>query len=287
VTNEELAVQIQQGNKELCAELWGQVQRFIVMKARGYHAAAVQARGHANGCEVDDLIQAGYLGMLDAVRYFDASKEWKFLSYLKMLLRSHFAEATGVRRPKQQHDALNISLPLDKPMSDGGGTFLDALSSVLISGEDNLEDSVCEVVYLQQLHGALEQCIAELPERQQVVVRQRYYEGRTLEAIAEEHGCTRANIQQHERRALFNLYQNRDINGLSQFVERHTNYHIRVGFESFSSSWTSAVEKIVLKREQLAEGWMHKRLKSRRKSAGTLSCGTNSSKGSNIGEESI
>lgn len=86
MNNEELANNIQNGNKELIIVLWEQVERFIRLKA-DERATAINNRDIA-----DDLYQSGYFALLNAVKSFDDSRGMNFLSYLKYHLKTEFDE---------------------------------------------------------------------------------------------------------------------------------------------------------------------------------------------------
>ena len=82
MNNEELANNIQNGNKELIIDLWEQVEKFIRLKA-DERAAAINNKDIA-----DDLYQSGYFALLNAVKSFDDSRGMNFLSYLKYHLKT-------------------------------------------------------------------------------------------------------------------------------------------------------------------------------------------------------
>ena len=113
-----------------------------------------------------------------------------------------------------------------------------------------------ESLYIRQLHDALDQAMQELTPRQASILRRRYWQGETQEAVAAALRCSGANIGEQERAALKRLYEARTVNGLSEFIETHTNYYHAVGPGRFQNTGTSAVEDIVLRRERLAEKWL-------------------------------
>ena len=62
MSNEELAAAIKAGNTDLYSDLWNQVQRFVVWKARQRY---VLTNG-VGGVEVEDLVQSGFLALVSA-----------------------------------------------------------------------------------------------------------------------------------------------------------------------------------------------------------------------------
>ena len=76
MTNEELAMQIQQGNKNAIAELWTAVTPFIYKCCyRFYHARTELCL--SSGVTADDLIQTAFFALLNAVNSFDIATGYK------------------------------------------------------------------------------------------------------------------------------------------------------------------------------------------------------------------
>ena len=94
MTNEELAVMIQNGHTELYTDLWEQVYRLVCRKAERY-SHLLQENGWRTDPEdfTADLIQSGYFALIDAVKYFDSKKGIKFNTYLGNTLKKAFREA--------------------------------------------------------------------------------------------------------------------------------------------------------------------------------------------------
>lgn len=62
-----------------------------------------------------------------------------------------------------------------------------------------------EGIYLEQLHGALMKAIESLPERQQKIIKMRYFENRTSDEIAESLNLSPVNVRVLLSRALDKL----------------------------------------------------------------------------------
>ena len=250
-TNEELAAAVQAGERERLPELWNQVERFVARQAA---RVMTLSGGFGGGVEFDDLYQSGYLALVAAVEAYDPARGMSFIGFLAFTLKSAFAEAGGGRSARQANDPIRHAGSLDAPIGDDedGGSLLDLLPAA----DANPEDAAVESLYLRQLHDALETAMRGLSPRQRDILRRRYYGGQTQTAIAAALGCTGAGVSEQERAALKRLYDARTANGLSEFLETHTNYYQAVGPGTFQRTGTSAVEKIVLKREQLAQKWL-------------------------------
>ena len=69
MSNEELALAIQQGEEGRTLELWEQVNGLVKRKAMQI-MTALQLSGNPRGVEFDDLYQNGYLAMVEALETF-------------------------------------------------------------------------------------------------------------------------------------------------------------------------------------------------------------------------
>ncbi len=251
MTNEELATQIKNGTTDLIPQLWTQTEKFIAMQARRY-LRAMEHRGDTPAFEFDDLMQESYFALLHAVDYLDESKAG-FLTALDFYLKTAFATVAGTRTPKQKNDGIRHYVPADAPLL--GMDDLTLLDTLVDGGED-VEAVATAPILHQQLHDTLEEAMKALSPQQERILRERYYEERTCESIADQLGCVAQNISQHERTALKKLYNARTLNGLDEFLETHTNYWQKVGIQRFQNTHTSAVENIVLRREELAQKFL-------------------------------
>ena len=79
VTNEQLVALIRAGENEAgnMLQLWQQNRGFVYKMARMFSSYA----------EMDDLMQEGYLGLCEAVRYYDAEKGVPFINYAALWIR--------------------------------------------------------------------------------------------------------------------------------------------------------------------------------------------------------
>ncbi|MBR0281374.1 MAG: sigma-70 family RNA polymerase sigma factor [Oscillibacter sp.] len=250
-TNEELAAAIRAGQKELLPQLWNQVERFVVRQAS---RVMTLSGGFGGGAEFEDLYQSGYLALVAAVEGYDPERGMSFIGYLAFTLKTAFAEVGGIRNARQANDALRHAGSLDAPVGDDDGDA--TLADMIPAAAPEPEDLAVESLYIRQLHDALEAAMRDLSHPQRDILRRRYYGGQTQATIAAALGCTGAGVSEQERAALDRLYRARTVNGLSEFLETHTNYYQAVGPGTFQRTGTSAVEKIVLKREQLAQKWL-------------------------------
>lgn len=90
---------VQAGEPGATLRLWEETRRFVEKAAYRW---AYNSNGHT---PQEDLMQAGFLAVLDAVERFDPEREdSSFLSVLRLTLKSRFAEESGIRTTRR--DAL-------------------------------------------------------------------------------------------------------------------------------------------------------------------------------------
>lgn len=245
MTNEELVEQIQTGDRSLLLELWGQVSGLVCKRAT-YTLSAVRALGHS-AVDHDDLMQAGFVAMVDAVERFNPDLGYKFSTLFVMCLKTAFSEATGCRSEKNKRDPIHTAGSLDRPLDEEDGDTLREL----IPDPRNPYKAVDERLYREWLHDFLADELAQLPAEQESVIRHRYYHCHTSEQTGELIGADRNTAQKLERKALDGLRRSRNISRLHNYLEGKTDYFHRVP----ARSGRSPVEEIVTKREAWAEGW--------------------------------
>lgn len=249
MTNEELVVLIQAGERDRLPELWAQVERFVARQANRLLIAMGDSAA-ANGLEFSDLYNSGYIALVSAVDSFDPGAGCSFIGWLALALKTAFAEAGGYRSRKQARDPLHHAWSLDAPVGDDeDGAALGEFQANPAAAQafQDVEHSL----YLEQLHDALERALGTLPEQQSGTLRQRYYRGRTLDEIAASEGVYRETIRQWQEKGLQALRRSRVRRELEQFIELRTPYYMRVGVQTFQNTGESAVERIALLREQM------------------------------------
>ena len=133
-TNEDIVAAIQSGDRDLLLVLWEQNRGLIYIKARRMMSVIRTCR--RADIDMDDLMQAGFLGLSAAVERFDPSIGNKFLTVLDMTLQTAFANETGYRTMKQRNDPLNIAVSLDAP--PGNGSDCESYADIVLA--DIVED---------------------------------------------------------------------------------------------------------------------------------------------------
>lgn len=234
MTNEELAIMIQNGQTEAVLPLWQQVEKFVRQSANRWNYA-----WRNRGISSDDLYQSGFLAMMEAVETFDPDKA-RFLTWLGYHLKTAFSDVVGCRTEKQNNDPLNEYKSLWETLDNDtdGLTVGDMIADPV----DYIGDADRRI-YLEQLHNAMEQMLATLPQEQGTTLRLRFYQGLSLKDTAMVSGISPEEARKRESKALQKLRQGKQAARLRAFVDERTPFYNAHGIHS--------VEWLAIKRERL------------------------------------
>ena len=163
MTNEELAKEIQSGDKDKLLELWAQVKRFAHNWAYKW-TVALNGRG---GLSVDDFEQVAFLALLEALEGWE-DRGGSFLTWYGLKLRGAFSEASGQRTKRDQLDPIQSAVSLETPLADREGDLL-YLEDVI--PDPRAEEALESIGEWEALHRAVD----GLPEHQRTVIRRRYW----------------------------------------------------------------------------------------------------------------
>ena len=234
LSTEAMVMQIQNGDRGVLPALWERLERLFFLIVKKY----TDKRIIPVWVEQDDFMQGCYFALHKAVEQYRPEKGYSFTSYLKYHVVNIINEQLGTRNGKKQIIPISGDTPIGE---DNESTILEQTpdhNSALAF--ENVEESC----FQEELHKALEECLATLPADQEQVIRKRYYEGLTLPEIAKWSGSNIESVRRQSDKALQGLRKPICQRKLEPFREEIcTPFH--VGFSTFQSTWTSQPERAV------------------------------------------
>lgn len=242
MSNEELVMAIQAGDESQCAVLWDQVERLVAWKV---NKVIRELKGYG-GVEFDDLYNACYPAMLEAVKTYKPSSG-AFSTWFMFFVKTAVSETTGHRTVKSRNDPLRNATSLAAPI---GGEHDDITLSDIIPdprGQLSLVSVEAEIMYKQIQH-ELAVALNEIPEDCREVITQRYYQQKSLAELGQEMGKTPDEIQNIEQKGIRALRQPKIAKRLRPLYDNFDFYGC-IGLGSFRSCGMSVQERYVIRQE--------------------------------------
>ena len=174
-SNEELARLIQSGQRDRILELWAQVRRFAMWRARKWV-------DYGPGITMDDLEQEAFIALLDALERWREA-DGPFLSIYALRLKGVFMKATGQKTKRSRMEPLNQATSLDAPIGEDGegGTLEEFVEDP--SGGEGFE-AVEERDTLEHLRADMEEAMGSIPAELREILRRKYYMGQEVDRRA-------------------------------------------------------------------------------------------------------
>ena len=247
VCREELAVKAKAGDNDALLQLWEQNDGLAhIFAARRYKRLVAQDNMH--GADYDDLMQAVFLALVDAVGYYDPEKEHSFSNYWGTCVKTEFNSLLGTR--SQKRDPIDFSVSLDTPLTDE--TDPDLLVDIIPDPSDDYEKKDHEI-WCAELHEAVEKVLAEHVPDQEKVLRLRFYDGLNIKETAEQTGLPYSVCRQVCAAALRELRKPKLRRALEGFVDLNTDFYASIS----AKRQESPVEMLVLRRERMRGQFAH------------------------------
>lgn len=192
-------------------------------------------------CDADDLMQAGFLGLVAAAQTFDSGKA-SWTTWASYYIRNAILDALGMRRKHAR------TVSLDTPLGDDpdGDTLSDLIpdESIPDAGED-----LQRIATVQTVRDAIRAIPSEQQRRALELVR---LEGKTQREAAELLGVPFQTICVLNKKSLRELRKNRALQNMAE-LDGLTRFHVHKGITSFRRDWSSSVEDAVIWREEQRE----------------------------------
>lgn len=240
-TNEELAEKIQAGQVGYLPILWEQGQAFVRQQAARWVRAWQPSRPTL---EFDDLYQCGYIAMSEAVKTYQADKGMTFIGWLSNYLRTEFAREIGCRTEKQRQSPLFGALSLDAPA--GGETEDITIGDTVADPKDPYQDTET-AIYRQQLKTIVKEELEKLPQKEQEVLKLRYYDEQTQREISERLDCHISWIGQLEHKAFRKL---RKSEAIQEAWLNSRNLYRGIGLSAWLQTGCSIQEREIIRMEE-------------------------------------
>ncbi|MBR6119371.1 MAG: sigma-70 family RNA polymerase sigma factor [Oscillospiraceae bacterium] len=240
MTDEELALKIQNGEKSLIAELWKQVERKIrIYVNHELQIDSMHYRAASVGVTKEDLYQEGYFALLRAIKAYNPDKGFRFVSYLKYTVKNSVADAIHIRTPGDRDNPTYRAISIYSPIADDSES---QLLDFLQDPKDQFEE-IEEAEQRKCIEKDVGDSIADLSPVQRRIILSRYYKLMTLSEIGKSEGISGQRVSQIENLALDQLRKDARI-------QRHREYTItkleyRGGIQRWKRTGMSCVEQIV------------------------------------------
>lgn len=188
LSNEELAVLIQDGHKEYNKLLYSRVELLM------YKLLSMRYGGISLPAYIDkeDLQQNLYFAFLKAVEGFKRDKPYKLNSYLEYHIRN--TTNRYINRVKKVKE-----LSYNAPMGDEEDTEL--IETMELEGA---EDYITDLDFTDDCR-TIRECVDKLPEKERNYIHYYYFGGYSLRQIAELYGVSSERIRQIIQRGLKKL----------------------------------------------------------------------------------
>lgn len=287
MSNEELVERIKQGENSLMSDLYMNCRRFII--------AIIKHIGIEQAEDCEDAMQDAYFGLYEAVKGFDESKGYKFLTYAKYHIqtaiqrgklkssdlpeyvysqrrqilrkRSELMQSLG-RYPTQAELALkmnmnvktvnyilNVAKPIKSIYESVKGVDNLTVGDTIPDNRIDFENTIAAA----DERACVRAVVEELPEAEKEIIKLSYFEGLPYSVIAQQINKSVERVRQLKQRGLRQLRHPRMSKRLlDEDIDRRTLFYNHRGVSAFNTTWTSSTEQTVLQRE-----YFRKRLEER------------------------
>ena len=198
MTNEQLAWNVQNGNRAALSQLWEAVRPLLFSLAWKFYQKQGKERCSSHGVTLEDLQQETFFALCDAVQAYKPEKGYQLTTYLSRATENRFRACMGIQG---KADALNHADRLERPIPgdeegrEQGETLPDEQAErELLNVDEKAEQA--------HFHNVLEQALGELSVVQSAVLRHQFTYRHTRQHTAEALHITPQDVRREEARAL-------------------------------------------------------------------------------------
>ena len=197
MTNEQLAWNVQNGNRAALTELWGAVRPLLFSLAWKFYQKQGKERCSSHGVTLEDLQQEAFFALCDAVQAYKPEKGYHLTTYLHYATENRFKACMGIQG---KADALNHADRLERPLPgeeerQQGDTIPDEQAQAALEAVDDASQQ-------EQLQAVLGEALEALPAPQGDVLRLRFACRKTRPETAQALGISPQEVRKAEQRAL-------------------------------------------------------------------------------------
>ena len=227
MTNEELAIRIQDGETELYTQLWDNTKYllFRIMRSK------LNGSMIPNHITIDDLRQEMYFALCKAVNYYDREKSFLFSTYLP------YQVLNVLRNTIYRDKSLIMEESYNEPLS--GDEDLEKLEFIPDAESENLFYNI----ELSELQITVRQAVSELKERERAAIALKYFHGLTLNDVAVQLNVSLSRAESLVNSGLRSLRRNPDIIQLHHDIRHHA-AHNEEEYQLYSDEWEYSLEMI-------------------------------------------
>lgn len=174
------------------------------------------------GVEMEDLLQAGFLGLIKASKNYDSSKCAKFSTYAYQYIYGEMYEvATGERPIKLRKDSMNLyknvirtkELLTQKFGREVSYEEVARFLNIDINLLNDILNSLCTSVSIENTELnistkdklddmlLLKECMSQLSSLEQSVIKSRYFEDQSQDETAKTLGLSQVKVSRIEKRS--------------------------------------------------------------------------------------
>lgn len=231
ITNEELALLIQNGRTDLYPVLWEKTKKLLFMLVMKYYNKYTDLCKR-RGIELEDLKQSCFIALHSATMDYKEESGYKLTSYFNYAVKNTIEDLLG-----SKSDSLNNSLSLDEPISDEDGeeTFLDMYPDEKASADFEQTDYR---IFNRDLHKMLNKALSTLSDDNRCMVELHYYSNATFTTIAEMLSCSKANVSAQVDESLYKLRTGKYSRKLREFLYDACEFNLYsgTGFNSWKDN---------------------------------------------------